>query len=169
MISLLYRRLRKAGVLSSNLSGIISVHRCEKAHNEMRSFAAIVNQKSLLTVASTQARVNQRESSNHFKHVNVEFIHGLHVCGISGIIIKMDISKEIKTESENPEEKYVIINSVLEILNSNNLLSLSTINEKNNHPDICSAYYVFDKDLNLYIWTNPNSKHASNIEKNLST
>ena len=54
--------------------------------------------------------------------------------------------------------------SILNILKENRLLSLATIG--NNSPYICSAYYVYDKNLNLYIWTDKNSSHAKNIEKN---
>ena len=42
----------------------ISVHRCEKARNEMRSFTAIVNQKSLFTVGSTRTRASQKSLFN---------------------------------------------------------------------------------------------------------
>jgi len=56
--------------------------------------------------------------------------------------------------------------SVLSILRENKLLSLATFDVKNKQPCVCSAYYVYDDDLNLYIWTGPNTKHAKNIVKN---
>lgn len=49
-------------------------------------------------------------------------------------------------------------------MRKNKLLSLSTTNR--NEPYICSAFYAFDKNFNLYIWTDVSSKHAENIKKN---
>ena len=54
--------------------------------------------------------------------------------------------------------------SICSILESNQLLSLGTINV--NSPHICSAYYVYDEEFNLYLWTDINSIHGKNIEKN---
>jgi len=56
--------------------------------------------------------------------------------------------------------------SILSILKENKLLTLSTFDSKNKQPCACSAYYVYDNDLNLYIWTGPGTKHAKNISKN---
>lgn len=64
----------------------------------------------------------------------------------------------------NMKEKEEIRKSIIKILEKNNLLTLSTINK--NKPHSCSAYYVFDKELNLYIWTEKKSKHSTNILKN---
>lgn len=62
------------------------------------------------------------------------------------------------------EEKKQIIKSVVKILKENKLLTLSTVEK--NQPHSCSAYYVFDKKLNLYIWTEKNSLHSKHIKKN---
>ncbi len=69
-------------------------------------------------------------------------------------------------EASHPKQVNEIIDSVYEILQNNYLLALSTIDAKNKQPCVCCAYYVFDKNFNLYIWTDPNSKHAKNISEN---
>lgn len=74
--------------------------------------------------------------------------------------------KEIIIEAVNIKEKDKILESFYEIIKSNNLLALSTINEKEKQPNVCSAYYVMDNEFNLYIWTDPNSRHSKNISKN---
>ncbi len=58
------------------------------------------------------------------------------------------------------------LDSVYSILKSNRLLSLGTIGIKVNSPHLCSAYYVYDEEFNLYIWTDTNSVHCKDIEKN---
>ncbi len=65
---------------------------------------------------------------------------------------------------KHQSEKEKIVKSIYEILEENILLTLSTI--KNNEPYSCSAYYVFDKNFNLYIWTEKESTHSKNISKN---
>ena len=67
-----------------------------------------------------------------------------------------------KSKYENKKED--ILKSVFKILEENNLLSLSTI--RGIQPYSSSAYYSFDKYLNLYIWTEKNTRHSDNIEKN---
>ncbi len=63
-------------------------------------------------------------------------------------------------------EKDQILKSVLTILKSNHLLSLGTFNKKEKQPCISSAYYAFDKNFNLYIWTDPKARHSLNIKVN---
>ncbi len=62
------------------------------------------------------------------------------------------------------DEKKKIIQSIVKILKENKILTLSTVEK--NQAYSCSAYYVFDKDLNLYIWTDKNSLHSKHMEKN---
>lgn len=67
----------------------------------------------------------------------------------------------------NPtSEKEQIIKSAMTILTSNYLLSLGTFNQKEKQPCMSFAYYAFDKNLNLYIWTDPKARHSLNISKN---
>ena len=77
-----------------------------------------------------------------------------------------NLSKDIKIESINSKETNKIIDSVYNILESNKLLALSTLNKIDNQPNVCCVYYVFDDKLNLYFWTDPNSQHSKNISKN---
>ncbi len=65
------------------------------------------------------------------------------------------------------EEKGQLINSALSIIKANHLLSLGTFDQKGKQPCISSAYYAFDKNFCLYIWTDPNARHSLNIGKNL--
>lgn len=62
------------------------------------------------------------------------------------------------------EEKKKIIESVIKILKENKVLTLST--SEKNQPHSCSAYYIFDKNLNLYIWTDKYSLHSKHLKKN---
>lgn len=68
-----------------------------------------------------------------------------------------------KTSKEESEK---IMKSVKDILEQNILLTLSTFDKKNNQPCSSTAYYVFDKDLNLYFWSSPNTLHSKNIKQN---
>ena len=54
--------------------------------------------------------------------------------------------------------------SIKAILEENYLLTLST--SEDNSPHSCTAFYVYDENFNLYIWTDKNSMHSKNIEKN---
>lgn len=58
----------------------------------------------------------------------------------------------------------VIKESIKSILKKNYLLTLST--SYDNSPHSCTAFYVFDEDLNLYIWTGKNTDHSIHLEKN---
>jgi len=64
----------------------------------------------------------------------------------------------------SPEEKTKIMWSFSKILNNNFLLTLSTANK--NHPFSSTAFYVFDKQFNLYIWTGKDTLHSKNIDLN---
>jgi len=64
----------------------------------------------------------------------------------------------------SPKEKEKIRKSIYNLLSSNTLLTLATIDKKNSHAS--TAYYVYDKELNLYIWTGTNTQHIRNIKKN---
>jgi len=66
--------------------------------------------------------------------------------------------------SLSDEDKKDILESIFKILEENNLLTLSTFD--NEQPHSCSAYYVYDDELNLYIWTDKNSLHAKQMKKN---
>lgn len=57
-----------------------------------------------------------------------------------------------------------VLNSIKDILGKNKLLTLSTI--KNNQPHSNTAYYSFDKNFNLYIWSEKDTAHSRNILKN---
>ena len=54
-----------------------------------------------------------------------------------------------------------IIQSALAILKETELLTLSTVDK--NQPCSCSAYFAFDEEFNLYIWTDPSTLHSKNI------
>ncbi len=56
-----------------------------------------------------------------------------------------------------------ILSSIIGILKKNHLLTLST--SKNNKPYSKTAFYTFDKDMNLYIW-NERGTTTANLEKN---
>ncbi|MBI5065941.1 pyridoxamine 5'-phosphate oxidase family protein [Candidatus Woesearchaeota archaeon] len=64
------------------------------------------------------------------------------------------------------KEKEQIMTSIKHILEQNMLLTLSTLDKKNNQPCSSTAYYVFDNDLNLYFWTSSNAIHSKNIKQN---
>ncbi len=69
---------------------------------------------------------------------------------------------QLSFSSEKDEEK--ILKSFYNLLNKNILLTLSTVNK--NEPYSNTAYYIFDKNFNLYIWSEISSKHCQNIKKN---
>ena len=52
--------------------------------------------------------------------------------------------------------------SIKQILSSNTLFSMSSIN-KDNTPWINTAFYSFDENLNLYFLSDPNTIHTKNI------
>ncbi len=56
-------------------------------------------------------------------------------------------------------------NSIREIVESNRLLSMSTMDEE---PHINTAFYTFDQELNLYILTPPDTEHGDNLEESSS-
>lgn len=70
--------------------------------------------------------------------------------------------KGIKIETDVDLDKS--LKSINVILEKNKLLTMSTINE-DNLPHVNCAYYVYDDEFNLYIWTEVTSKHCKNIEK----
>ena len=55
---------------------------------------------------------------------------------------------------------------IYSILEKNQILSLTTLNNKTKQLDICSVFYVFDKDFNLFFWSDINSIHSNNITQN---
>jgi len=57
-----------------------------------------------------------------------------------------------------------ILSSAAKILKENMLLTLATTNS--NHPCSCTAFYAFDKNFNIYIWTSPDTLHGRNMENN---
>jgi uncharacterized protein YhbP (UPF0306 family) len=69
---------------------------------------------------------------------------------------------EIRVGDKDIEEKKVR-KSVEEILGQNKLLSMSTTSE--NQPHINTAFYAAD-ELNLYIFTPPETTHSQNIAEN---
>jgi uncharacterized protein YhbP (UPF0306 family) len=67
----------------------------------------------------------------------------------------------------NPvQEKAQIVKSATEMLKSNHLLSLGTYTQKERQPWTSFAYYTFDKNFNLYIWTDPKARHSLNVKEN---
>lgn len=62
------------------------------------------------------------------------------------------------------EEERKISDSIKKILNKNHLLTLST--SKNNKPHSNTAFYTFDKNMNLYIWSEEGTVHSENLKKN---
>jgi len=62
------------------------------------------------------------------------------------------------------KDKKNILESIFKILEENTLLTLSTSEKWQSHS--CSVYYVFDEELNLYIWTEKNSLHVKHMKKN---
>mgnify|MGYP001610401673 CR=1 FL=1 len=70
----------------------------------------------------------------------------------------------MKVITDSKEDKNKIINSIINLLNKNKLLTLSTLN--NNQPYSNTAFYVFDNEFNLYIWTDISTLHCKNIKKN---
>jgi len=61
-------------------------------------------------------------------------------------------------------EKQEIIKSVESILSKNKLMSLST--SSNNLLCICTLFFAYDKDFNLYFWSEKTTIHSLNIQKN---
>ena len=70
----------------------------------------------------------------------------------------------MKIITENKNEKELIIKSIKKLLNKNKLLTLSTLNNK--QPYSNTAFYIFDNEFNLYIWTDISTLHCKNINKN---
>lgn len=64
------------------------------------------------------------------------------------------------------KEKEQIMMSIKHILEQNMLLTLSTFDKKLNQPCSSTAYYVFDKEFNLYFWSSPDTIHSKNIKQN---
>ncbi len=62
------------------------------------------------------------------------------------------------------EKRNNVLSSANSIIKENMLLTLATTN--NRHPCSCTAFYAFDKNFNIYIWTSPDTLHARNIENN---
>jgi len=74
----------------------------------------------------------------------------------------------IKVELKHPEYPSTDLQtSVLEILEENILLSMATIKEEK-QSYINTAYYCYNKHLEFYILTNPNSQHCQNLVSNKS-
>ncbi len=65
---------------------------------------------------------------------------------------------------ENKKEEFKILDAVKNLLNKSKLLTLST--SKNNQPYSNTAFYAFDREFNLYIWSEENTLHNKNISKN---
>ena len=62
------------------------------------------------------------------------------------------------------EKNKKILDSIGKILNKNKLLTLST--SRGDQPYSSTAYYVFDNNFNLYIWSEGGTTHERNISKN---
>ncbi len=71
---------------------------------------------------------------------------------------------QITSDEKEPVSK--IVKSVTGILQKNKLLTLSTYDETRKQPHCCSAYYVFDDEFNIYVWTSPESVHGKHIKEN---
>ncbi|MBI1973123.1 pyridoxamine 5'-phosphate oxidase family protein [Candidatus Woesearchaeota archaeon] len=70
----------------------------------------------------------------------------------------------MKVVTSFPKEKERIIKSIVNLLKNNKLLTLATTNK--NQSFCNTAYYVFDKKFNVYIWTGIHTKHSKNIKEN---
>jgi uncharacterized protein YhbP (UPF0306 family) len=57
-----------------------------------------------------------------------------------------------------------IKNDIFKFIKANGIMTLGT--SYSNKPWLCTVYYGVDKDMNLYIVTDPNSIHGKNISKN---
>ena len=53
---------------------------------------------------------------------------------------------------------------ITEILNKNELLTLSTSGKDSPHSN--TAFYAFDKDCNIYIWSEESTTHSKNLSRN---
>ena len=62
------------------------------------------------------------------------------------------------------KESKKISDSIKNILNKNHLLTLST--SRNNEPYTNTAFYTFDRNMNLYIWSEEGTAHSENLKKN---
>ena len=62
------------------------------------------------------------------------------------------------------KEEKKIADCVNNILRRNHLLTLSTA--KSNEPHSNTAFYAFDKDMNLYTWSEEKTTHSKNLRKN---
>lgn len=62
------------------------------------------------------------------------------------------------------KEEKKISDSVKNILDKNHLLTLST--SRSNKPHSNTAFYTFDKNMNLYIWSEEGTAHCENLKKN---
>jgi len=60
--------------------------------------------------------------------------------------------------------KLQIKEDIFKFIKSNGIMSLAT--QSNKGPWVCTVYYGTDKDMNLYIVTDPNSIHGKDISKN---
>lgn len=82
----------------------------------------------------------------------------------------MKLSRKISIISETRSDKISdtqkIIDSALKILEANKLVSISTVDKKTTQPHSCYLFYVFDDQLRIYFWTDPNSQHSLHIKEN---
>ena len=62
------------------------------------------------------------------------------------------------------KEAEKISNSIRDILRKNHLLTLST--SKKGEPYSNTAFYTYDENMNLYIWSEEGTKHSENLKKN---
>jgi uncharacterized protein YhbP (UPF0306 family) len=61
-------------------------------------------------------------------------------------------------------EEKKISDSIKNILNRNHLLTLAT--SKKGEPHSNAAFYTFDKNMSLYIWSEEKTTHSENLKKN---
>lgn len=73
---------------------------------------------------------------------------------------------ELEIQGKEDREIQRVKESIREIVSSNQLLSMATVN--NEEPHINTAFYALDDNLNLYILTPPDTIHGQNIEENSS-
>ncbi len=62
----------------------------------------------------------------------------------------------------NPEQNQIRVD-IYEYLMKNNIMTLATAG---NDPWVCAVYYGMDEDLNLYILTGTDTKHAMHLKNN---
>ena len=70
----------------------------------------------------------------------------------------------MKIITKYEKDKGKILKSIFDLLNKNKLLTLSTSYKNKPYSNTC--YYAYDKEFNLYFWSEKNALHSKNILRN---